>query len=112
MNHITAPSDRGSGEPGAGLAAAIRSMSPRTKNQIFCSAYVLITLMVICPPVYLAASGTSPEVLGLPFSVFYMFLNAVLIVLLVCALWVVESIRGEHEVFETATTPGEEGHRG
>lgn len=87
-------------------------MSPRTKKQIFGTAYILVTLMVICPPVYLAASGSSPQLLGLPFSVFYMFLNAVLVVLLVWALWIVESIRGEHEVFETTTTSGEGSHRG
>ena len=112
MNDIAAPSDKNPEKAGGSLSAAIRSMSPRAKKQIFGTAYVLITLMVICPPVYLAASGASPRVLGLPFSVFYMFLNAVLIVLLVCALWIVESIRGEHEVFETAITSGEEAHRG
>ena len=112
MNDITAPSEGSTRKPGAGFSSAIRSMSPRTKKQIFGIAYVLTALMVICPPVYLAASGASPQVLGLPFSVFYMFLNAVLIVLLVCALWIVESIRSEHEVFETTTTQGEEAHRG
>ncbi len=74
-------------------------MSGRTKNLIFGSWYLLLILMVTFPPFYLAFSGGTPVILGLPLSVFYMVLNGALSILLVWALWIVESIRGEHELF-------------
>lgn len=82
------------------MRQAVSTMSARTKNWIFGVAYVAIALCVLCPPVYRWASGESPRVLGLPFSVFWMLLNGILVLLLVWALWVVEDLRGEHEMFE------------
>jgi hypothetical protein len=93
-----------------GLARAIRSISPHTKNRAFGSAYIIITLMVILPPAYLAASGGTPKVLGLPFSVFYMLLNGALAVLLIVTLWFVEAIRGEHEMFHVDPAAEERNH--
>lgn len=75
-------------------------MSARTKNRVFGVGYILIGLWVLCPPVYLWASGGSPRVLGLPFSVLWMLVNPVLILLLIWGLWIVEDMRGELEQFE------------
>lgn len=74
-------------------------MSGRTKNVIFGSWYLVLILMVTWPPLYLAFSGGAPVIMGLPLSVFYMVLNGALSILMVWALWIVESIRGEHELF-------------
>jgi len=79
---------------------AVIGMSARTKNWVFGIGYVLIGLWVLCPPVYLWASRESHRVLGLPFSVFWMLVNAILVLLLIWALWIVEGVRGEHEQFE------------
>jgi hypothetical protein len=84
----------------------VRAMSGRTKNIIFGTWYVVLILMVTCPPLYLAASGGTPRILSLPLSVFYMVLNGALAILMVSALWVVESIRGEHELFHEDLADG------
>lgn len=91
---------KSSASPGMALRRAVQTMSERTKTRVFGAGYVIVALMVLLPPLYLAASSKSPTVLGLPFSVFYMFLNAVLITALVAALWFVEGVRGEREVIE------------
>lgn len=88
------------GSSGMALRRAVQTMSERTKTRIFGAGYVIVALMVLLPPLYLAASAKTPIVLGLPFSVFYMLLNAVLITALVTTLWFVEGARGEREVFE------------
>jgi len=66
--------------------------------------------MVILPPAYLAASGGTPKVLGLPFSVFYMLLDGALAVFLIVTLWFVEGIRGEHEMFHVDPAAEERNH--
>jgi uncharacterized membrane protein (DUF485 family) len=81
-------------------------MSTKTKNRIFGTWYVALVLMVTFPPAYLAASGGTPKIITLPLSVFYMLLNGALSILLVLALWIVESIRGEHERFHEDLTEG------
>lgn len=79
---------------------AIRRMSPALKARIFGVGYAITALWVICPPIYLAASTASPRVLGLPFSVIWMLADAVLVLLLIWALWYVEDVRGELETFD------------
>jgi hypothetical protein len=68
---------------------------------IFGTGYVVIALMVLFPPAYLAASGSQPLVFGMPLSIFYMFLNAVLLILLVTGLWLIEGVRDEREIHMT-----------
>ncbi len=84
---------------------ALLRMSPQTKSAVFGVGYAITALWVIFPPVYLAASTASPRVLGLPFSVFWMILDAVLILALVWALWIVENVRGELEVLDDEEMP-------
>jgi hypothetical protein len=86
------------------MREAVLRMSPRTKGAIFGVGYVITALWVLFPPLYLAASTDTPRVLGLPFSVFWMILDGVLVLLLVWALWTVEEIRGELEVLDGEET--------
>lgn len=77
--------------------STLKKMPRRTIDMVFGGVMALIVLLAIFPPLYNAASRSSPSVLGLPFSVFYMILDGVLITLAVVALWYVENIRDEVE---------------
>jgi hypothetical protein len=67
------------------------------KTVVFGVWFAVVLAMVVVPPVYLAAGRATPHVLGLPFSVFWMLLDAVLATAMIATLWAVESRRGEVE---------------
>ncbi|XVQ06846.1 hypothetical protein ACQP1W_29875 [Spirillospora sp. CA-255316] len=77
------------------MTSAIRSMSSGTKMGIFWMFYGASVLLAIAPPLYLAGSGRSGIVLGIPFSVAYWIFDALLAVGAVWLLWIFENIRGE-----------------
>lgn len=77
------------------MKSAIRSMSGSTKMSIFWLFYGASILLAVAPPLYLAGSGQSTVVLGVPLSVGYWIFDAFLAVAAVALLWVMENIRGE-----------------
>ena len=77
------------------MTSAIRSMSGRTKMSIFWALFGASILLAMAPPLYLAGSGLSGTVLGLPLSVAYWIVDALLALAAVSVLWVLESVRGE-----------------
>jgi hypothetical protein len=52
-------------------------------------------LLAVFPPLYLAGSGRSTAILGVPFSVAYWIFDALLAIGAVWLLWIFENIRGE-----------------
>jgi hypothetical protein len=52
-------------------------------------------LLAVAPPLYLAGSGISTRILGVPFSVAYWIFDALLAVGAVWLLWILENIRDE-----------------
>jgi hypothetical protein len=73
----------------------ICTMTARMKNAIFGTIFALCLLVAIFPPFYLAASGVRVGAFGIPLSVLYWLLDALVLGLAVWALYAVESIRGE-----------------
>jgi hypothetical protein len=77
------------------VKAYIRARSRRQVLIFFGIGYVILALMAMFPPLYLATSGIRTPVLGMPFTLFYWALNGVLVFVLILGLNVVERIRGE-----------------
>ena len=77
------------------IHAAIQAMSQRTKMTIFWLLFGASILLAVAPPLYLAGSGRSALVLGVPLSVGYWILDALLATGAVWLLWIVENIRDE-----------------
>lgn len=73
----------------------IRRFERRTILIFFGSIYAVALAMAIFPPLYLSASGISTLVLGIPFSIFYWLLDFLILLIGLCAFYVVEDIRGE-----------------
>ena len=69
--------------------------------------FALDAILALLPPIYWAASGPSPSVLGLPLSVFYFILTGASITGSVVAAYAVEVKRGNfngigtHHVLES-----------
>lgn len=59
--------------------------------------FALDAFLALFPPIYWAASGPSPSVLGLPLSVFYFVLTGVLIAGSIVAAYLVEVKQGNFE---------------
>lgn len=77
------------------LRSAIQTMPPQVKWVTFWLLFGASILLAIAPPLYLAGSGISAVVLGIPLSVGYWIVDALLAVAAVGLLWVIENIRGE-----------------
>ncbi|WP_377320890.1 hypothetical protein ACFJIY_17610 [Pimelobacter simplex] len=77
------------------MRSAIRTMSSRTKMTIFWLLFGASILLAVAPPLYLAGSGIDTPILGIPFSVAYWIVDALLATGAVWLLWVFENIRGE-----------------
>jgi hypothetical protein len=77
------------------MRSAIKAMSSRTKLAIFWLLFGSSILLAVAPPLYLAGSGISTPILGVPFSVAYWIFDALLATGAVWLLWVVENIRDE-----------------
>lgn len=73
----------------------IRGLDPHTIRVVFGAIYLATLAMALFPPFYLASSGVSTLVFGLPWSVTYWLLDALILGLALWALYVVEDIRGE-----------------
>ncbi len=76
----------------------IQNMSSRTKNTVFGCIYAVLVLAAICPPLYFSASGNGTLWLGAPLAMWYWIADFVLLVIMMFALYGVESIRGEVDV--------------
>ncbi len=77
------------------MRSAIRAMSSRTKMTIFWLLFGASILLAVAPPLYLAGSGISTLILGVPFSVAYWIFDALLATGAVWLLWIFENIRDE-----------------
>jgi hypothetical protein len=73
----------------------IRGFSRRSVVTFFGAFYALALLFALFPPLYLWGSGIRFEILGLPLSIMYWILNALILGLTLTAFYVVEDIRGE-----------------
>jgi hypothetical protein len=89
------------------LKPYIRSLSSRAIYTAFAVAYGISLLMALFPPLYLAASGIQTPVLGIPFSILYWLIDALITGLALWALYAVEDIRGELDEDQIAATDGE-----
>lgn len=77
------------------VRAAIQTMPPRIKMIGFWLLFGASILLAIAPPLYLTGSGDAVAVLGMPVSVGYWIVVALLAVAAVWLLWIVENIRDE-----------------
>jgi hypothetical protein len=73
----------------------IKSLPTSAVQTAFNVVYAITLLMALFPPLYLAASGSRTNVLGMPFAIFYWIADAAVIGLAVWARYVVEDLRGE-----------------
>lgn len=77
------------------ICAAIRAMPAYAKMLVFWLLFGASILLAMAPPLYLAGSGIAATVLGVPFSVAYWIVDALLATAAVWLLWIVENIRDE-----------------
>jgi hypothetical protein len=77
------------------MGEAVRGWSARQKNVILGTLFVLEFVLALLPPVHWAVSGRSPEVAGLPFSLFYFLALGALITASIVAVYLIERARGE-----------------
>jgi len=61
------------------------------------AAMIIAALLAVLPPLYLWGSGVDAMVLGLPFGVWYMIFDGLLISVAVTVLYLVEQHHGETE---------------
>lgn len=73
----------------------IRGLSRRSIVIFFGTLYAVALLFAIFPPLYLWGSGSSFEILGIPFAIMYWIIDALVLGLTLAAFYVVEDIRGE-----------------
>ncbi|MBU8811534.1 hypothetical protein KL953_21870 [Mycolicibacterium goodii] len=73
----------------------IRGLPRQYIVTFFGGIYGLALLFALFPPLYLWGSGIRFEILGVPFSIMYWLINAVVLGLTLTAFYVVEDIRGE-----------------
>ena len=73
----------------------IKGLPRRYIVTFFGGIYGLALLFALFPPLYLWGSGIRFEILGVPFSIMYWLINAVILGLTLTAFYVVEDIRGE-----------------
>jgi hypothetical protein len=74
----------------------VTGLHQRTIARAFYAIYGVVLLLALFPPLYLAASGTrGPVILGLPFSIAYWILDAILLGVSLWVLYIVEGVRGE-----------------
>jgi TRAP-type C4-dicarboxylate transport system permease small subunit len=89
------------------LKPFIRSLNSRTINTTFGITYGAALVMALFPPLYLASSGIRTPLLGIPFSLMYWLINALIVGLALWALYVVEDIRGELDEYHTPAAEAE-----
>ncbi len=73
----------------------IRGLSRRSIVIFFGTLYAVALLFAIFPPLYLWGSGSSFEILGIPFAIVYWIIDALVLGLTLAAFYIVEDIRGE-----------------
>ena len=79
-------------------------MSKRTKSLVFGGAYAVLVLAAVFPPLYFSASGNGTLILGAPVAMWYWIADFAALVVMMFALYWVETVRGEIEC-EPATVP-------
>ena len=73
----------------------IRGLSRRSIVVFFGTLYAVALMFAIFPPLYLWGSGSSFEILGIPFAIMYWIIDALVLGLTLTAFYIVEDIRGE-----------------
>ena len=73
----------------------IRGLDRSSIITFFGVLYALALLFALFPPLYLWGSGSSFEILGIPFAIMYWIINAAVLGLTLAAFYIVEAIRGE-----------------
>ena len=86
------------------MKQTIMNMSKRTKNLVFGGAYAVLVLAAVFPPLYFSASGNGTLILGAPVAMWYWIADFAALVVIMFALYWVETVRGELEC-EPATVP-------
>ena len=86
----------------------IKNMSKRTKNIVFGGAYALLVLAAVCPPLYFSASCNGALILGAPVAMWYWIADFALLVVMMFALYWVETVRGEIDCEPAPVTAGGE----
>ncbi|MET0474290.1 MAG: hypothetical protein ABW001_06575 [Mycobacterium sp.] len=77
------------------MKAFIQGLSRRSIVGFFGTSYAIALLFALFPPLYLWGSGSSFQILGIPFAIMYWIIDAVVLGLTLTAFYVVEDIRGE-----------------
>jgi len=88
----------------------IRRLSSRSIAAAFGVVFAIALAMALFPPFYLAASGVRTPILGVPFSLAYWIIDALIMGLGLWGYYGLEFVRGElgDEIAEMAdgSTPG------
>ena len=77
------------------MKQTIMNMSKRTKNLVFGGAYALLVLAAVFPPLYFSTSGNDTLILGAPVAIWYWIADFAALVVMMFALYWVETVRGE-----------------
>jgi hypothetical protein len=73
----------------------IQGLSRRSIVIFFGTLYAVALLFALFPPLYLWGSGSSFQILGIPFAIMYWIIDAAVLGLTLTAFYLVEDIRGE-----------------
>ena len=77
------------------MKSYIRNLPSTVIDTAFGIVYGATLLAALFPPLYLAASGIRGGVLGMPFSIAYWIVDALVIGLALWAKYAIEDVRGE-----------------
>ena len=86
----------------------IKSMSVRTKNIVFGGISALLVLAAVFPPLYFSASGNGTLILGAPIAMWYWIADFALLIVMMFALYWVETVRNEVDCEPAAVMAGGE----
>jgi len=75
----------------------IRRLPAKAVTAFFAAFYALALALAVFPPFYLAASGSTVSVFGMPWAISYWIVDAALVGVSLAALYWVEGVRGELE---------------
>ncbi len=75
--------------------SVIKSMNKTTKRVIFGLYFSILFAILTVPPLFNVINNPTPVVLGMPLSIFGLFICGILIAIGLMALYKIEDIRGE-----------------
>ncbi|MEZ5213276.1 MULTISPECIES: hypothetical protein [unclassified Gordonia (in: high G+C Gram-positive bacteria)] len=77
------------------MKKALAALPPRPVKATLLTIYAIAIAMAILPPLYLSSSGRSYVILGMPLTIWYWIVDALLVAFALTVLYFYEDARGE-----------------